>query len=59
MYEEMGYNPTEEELNKMITDVDSTGDGAISSFSIRYQWFYESHCLLKTLLRTIWRRRYL
>jgi hypothetical protein len=28
----MGHNPTEEELMKMITDVDSTGDGAISIF---------------------------
>ena len=28
---EMGHNPTDEELVKMISDVDSTGDGAIST----------------------------
>jgi len=27
----MGHNPTDEELIKMISDVDSTGDGAISN----------------------------
>ena len=27
---EMGHNPTDEELVKMISDVDQTGDGAIS-----------------------------
>lgn len=26
----MGHNPTDEEIIKMISDVDSTGDGAIS-----------------------------
>jgi len=55
----MGYNPTEEELNKMVTDVDSTGDGAISSVSYRYQWFYESDCLLEALPRIVWRWRYM
>jgi len=28
----MGHNPTDEELIKMISDVDSTGDGAISYY---------------------------
>jgi Ca2+-binding EF-hand superfamily protein len=50
---EMGFNPTDEELNKMVTDVDSTGDGAISLFLIRYKRFYESDCLLEVLLRAI------
>ena len=28
----MGHSPTDEEILKMITDVDQTGDGAISIF---------------------------
>lgn len=32
----------------MISDVDSTGDGAISFIILyRFKWFYQNYCILK------------
>ena len=51
----MGHNPSEEELIKMIMDVDSTGDGAISKNQIiRLKWFFKDYSLSKIFSRVIW-----
>lgn len=57
----MGHNPTDEEIIKMISDVDSTGDGAISYkfYKKRFEWFYQNNSILKIQLRIIWWRWHL